>query len=92
MTDEIQVWAIDELAGSAKITGVEPTGQTATENLLEEVLVEAPDMLIPTLRLWAARRRSRGIPVSARCGQRRPARRVGVETGKAHEGGDYPGH
>jgi hypothetical protein len=51
MTDEIQVWAIDGLAGSAAIARVEPTKRTETENLLEDVLVKAPDMLMPDLAL-----------------------------------------
>lgn len=48
MTDEIQIWAIDEMA---EITKVEPTSQTETEEILEGALVKDPDMLIPGLTL-----------------------------------------
>ena len=48
MADEIQIWAIDEMAESTK---VEPTSQTETEKLLEDALVKRPDMLMPGLTL-----------------------------------------
>ena len=48
MADEIQIWAIDKMAESTK---VEPTSQTETEKLLEDVLVKRPDMLMPGLTL-----------------------------------------
>ncbi len=48
MADEIQIWAIDEMA---EITKVEPTGQTATEKLLEDAIVKDPDMLMSGLAL-----------------------------------------
>ena len=51
MTDEIQIWAIDEMAGSAEITKVEPTSQTETEGMLEGALVKDSDMLMPGLTL-----------------------------------------
>ena len=48
MTDEIQIWAIDEMA---EITKVEPTSQTGTEEMLEDALVKGSDMLMPGLTL-----------------------------------------
>lgn len=48
MTDEIQIWAIDEMA---EVTKVEPTSQTETEEMLEDALVKDSDMLMPGLTL-----------------------------------------
>lgn len=39
------------MAGSAGITKVEPTGQTETEEVLEDALVKDPDMLMSDLTL-----------------------------------------
>lgn len=48
MTDELQIWALD---GAGEVTPVETTGSTETENLLEEALVNNPEMLMPDLEL-----------------------------------------
>ena len=49
MTDEIKIWAIDESSGEA--VEIEPTDRTNTEQLLEDVLVANPEMLMPDLTL-----------------------------------------
>ncbi len=59
MTDEIQIWAIDE---RGEITKVEPTNQTETEEVLEDVLVKDSDMLIPGLTLVG-----RQTPIAGGC-------------------------
>ena len=48
MADELQIWALDDDGG---VTAVESTDKTETENLLEEALVNNPDMLMPDLEL-----------------------------------------
>lgn len=48
MTDELQIWALDD---DGEVTAVETTGRTETENLLEEALVNNPEMLMPDLEL-----------------------------------------
>ena len=48
MADELQIWALDS---AGEVTLVEPTNRTHTENLLEDALVDNPDMLMPDLEL-----------------------------------------
>ena len=49
MTDEIKIWAID--GSSREAVAVEATRRTETEQLLEDVLVANPEMLLPDLAL-----------------------------------------
>lgn len=49
MTDEIKMWSVDSSSGDAK--PVSPTDQMEKEQLLEEVLVKNPEMLMPGLTL-----------------------------------------
>ena len=49
MTDEIKIWAIDNSSG--EVVEVEPINRTETEQRLEDVLVENPDMLMSGLTL-----------------------------------------
>lgn len=51
MTDEIKIWAIDKSSGENKVTEVDTTNRAETERLLEDVLVEKPEMLMPGLTL-----------------------------------------
>ena len=46
--EEIKIWAID---GSGAVADLEPAGQTETENLLEDALVNRPDLLFENLTL-----------------------------------------
>ena len=48
MADEIKIWAI---GGSSEVTEVVPRNRTETERLLEDTLVNKPDMLMPGLML-----------------------------------------
>ena len=49
MSDDIRIWEIDDSSKAA--IPVETTNRMETENLLEEVLVRNPDMLMPGLTL-----------------------------------------
>ena len=49
MSDDIRIWKIDDSSKAA--TPVESTNRMETENLLEELLVRNPDMLMPGLTL-----------------------------------------
>ena len=49
MSDDIRIWEIDDSSKAA--TPVESTNRMETENLLEELLVRNPDMLMPGLTL-----------------------------------------
>ncbi len=49
MTNEIRIWAIDESSREAE--ELEATDRTETEQLLEDVLVANPEMLMPDLTL-----------------------------------------
>ena len=49
MTDEIRLWAVD--TSSKEVQPVSPTDQVEEEQLLEEVLVGNPEMLMPRLTL-----------------------------------------
>ena len=60
MTDALQIWAID---GAGEVTAVETTGRTETENLLEEALVNNPEMLMQGLRLVGRQTPTAGGPL-----------------------------
>lgn len=60
MADELQIWALDD---DGEVTAVETTGSTETENLLEEALVNNPEMLMQGLRLVGRQTRTAGGPL-----------------------------
>ena len=51
MADEIKIWAIDGSSEENKVTEVGTTSKAETERLLDDVLVERPEMLMPGLTL-----------------------------------------
>ena len=63
MADEIKIWAIDRSSGENKVTEVGTTGQAETERLLEDVLVEKPEMLMPGLALIGRQTLTAGGPL-----------------------------
>ena len=61
MTDEIKIWAIN--ASSREVALVEPTDKTDTEKLLEDTLVEHPEMLISGLTIVGRQTPTAGGPL-----------------------------
>ena len=55
--EEIKIWAID---GSGAVADLEPAGQTETENLLEDALVNRPDLLLEDLVLVGRQTQTEG--------------------------------
>lgn len=51
MAEEVKIWAVDKSSGENRVTEVEATSRAETERLLEDVLVERPEMLMPGLTL-----------------------------------------
>ena len=48
---EIRLWQIDSEGGQPKVVDLNRVNQTATEELLEEILVARPDLLMSDLKL-----------------------------------------
>ena len=63
MTDEIKIWAIDGPSEANKVTELEPTNRTETEQRLEDTLVANPEMLMPGLTLVGRQTSTTGGPL-----------------------------
>lgn len=63
MTDEIKIWAIDDSSQANKVTELEPTNRTETEQMLEDTLVANPEMLMPGLTLVGRQTPTAGGPL-----------------------------
>ena len=63
MTDEIKIWAIDGSSEANKVTELEPTNRTETEQMLEDTLVANPEMLMPGLTLVGRQTPTAGGPL-----------------------------
>ena len=63
MTDEIKIWAIDGPSQANKVTELEPTNRTETEQMLEDTLVANPEMLMPGLTLVGRQTPTAGGPL-----------------------------
>lgn len=59
-TDEIKIWAMDGSGGVARLESAE---RTPTEKMLEDTLVNNPDMLIPGLTLVGRQTRTESGPL-----------------------------
>jgi hypothetical protein len=61
---EIHVWEIaGENLGNIEVHPIEPVDQTQTEQLLEEILVKKPDLLLPELRVVGRQTDTPGGPL-----------------------------
>ena len=58
--DEVKIWAVD---GASKVVPLEAKGQTESEWLLEETIVNNPDLLIPGLKLVGRQTPTEGGPL-----------------------------
>ena len=63
MTDEIKIWALDGSSEANKVTELEPTNRTETEQMLEDTLVANPEMLMPGLTLVGRQTPTAGGPL-----------------------------
>lgn len=63
MTDEIKIWALDGSSEANKVTELEPTNRTETEQMLEDTLVANPEMLMPGLTLVGRQTPTTGGPL-----------------------------
>lgn len=63
MTDEIKIWALDGSSEANKVTELEPTNRTETEQRLEDTLVANPEMLMPGLKLVGRQTPTTGGPL-----------------------------
>jgi len=63
MTDEIKIWALDASSKANKVTELEPTNRTETEQMLEDTLVANPEMLMPDLTLVGRQTPTAGGPL-----------------------------
>ena len=63
MTDEIKIWALDGSFEANKVTELEPTNRTETEQILEDTLVANPEMLMPGLTLVGRQTPTAGGPL-----------------------------
>ena len=63
MTDEIKIWALDGSSEANKVTELEPTNRTETEQMLEDTLVANPEMLMPGLKLVGRQTSTTGGPL-----------------------------
>jgi len=63
MTDEIKIWAIDGSSQANKVTELEPTNRTETEQMLEDTLAANPEMLMPGLTLVGRQTPTAGGPL-----------------------------
>ena len=61
--DEIKIWAIDGSSQANKVTELEPTNRTETEQMLEDILVANPEMLMPGLTLVGRQTPTAGGPL-----------------------------
>ena len=58
--DEVKIWSVD---GDSNVEPLASKGQTDTEQLLEETLVQNPDLLLPRLRLVGRQTPTEGGPL-----------------------------
>ena len=63
MTDEIKIWALDGSSEANKVTELEPTNRTETEQMLEDTIVANPEMLMPGLTLVGRQTPTTGGPL-----------------------------
>ena len=63
MMDEIKIWTIDGSSEENKVTELEPTNRTETEQMLEDTLVANPEMLRPGLKLVGRQMPTAGGPL-----------------------------